>query len=213
MLTRTLQNTHIIYMYIYIYIYIQLYNMYIPAISTDIHGWQITSYKFIDTLVKGYTSWLLNQGLQRMFQAQPAFSNIPSTMGTRTGSVHTLNSSSKPWSFYVDNPCDRVGKIGNHQSVKCYINVSLGAFIHPVSHYLHVLSPSVQGFVGDVFPNPFHFLYGFVAWLVQSDLTWSSLYPITLRSLNLSNDQRVHHQQKKGHKELCSWVLSKCLWS
>ena len=71
----------------------------------------------------------------------------------------------------MDNPCDRVGKIGNHQSVKCYINVSLGALIHPVSHYLHVLSPSVQGFVGDVFPNPFHFLYGFVAWLVQSDLT------------------------------------------
>lgn len=186
--------------------------MYIPAISTDIHGWQITSYKFIDTLVKGYTSWLLNQGLQRMFQAQPAFSNIPSTMGTRTGSVHTLNSSSKPWSFYVDNPCDRVGKIGNHQSVKCYINVSLGALIHPVSHYLHVLSPSVQGFVGDVFPNPFHFLYG--VGMVGS--IWPNLILIVPNHFTVTEPfkwSRVHHHQKKGHKELCSWVLSKCLWS
>lgn len=184
--------------------------MYIPAMSTDIHGWQITRYKIIDTLVKGYTSWLLNQGLQRMFQAQPAFSNIPSTMGTRTGSVHTLNSSSKPWSFYVENPCDRVGKIGNDQSVKMFLLVHL-FILYPMICLFHLLLsrvllgifskfiPLLVRFccmVGSIWPNlililPNHFT-------VTEPFNWSTCSP---------------SPKKKGHKELRSWVLSKCLWS
>ena len=155
------KHAYYIYMCTCIYIYIHLHNMYIPAISTDIHGWQITSYKFIDTLVKGYRSWLLNQGLQRMFQAQPAFSNIPSTMGTRTGSVHTLNSSSKPWSFYVENPCDRVGKIGNDQSVKMFLLVHL-FILYPIICLFYLLLSRVL--LGIIFQIHSTFCTGLHGW-------------------------------------------------